>query len=155
MPDTSHARPGAARLAARRQQAETFLNFARLNRMLDRMIGELFVQEGLTDVTPAQANALMILFQERGPLTARDLAERMGLSQVTVGRFVKALTAGGWVSRQADPSDARAMLVLPTRKAVRALPRFIRVSNSLLDRAFAGFGEAAVQRIAGTTERLR
>ena len=155
MAANSRAHRRSPDLQSRRRQADTFLNFARLNRMLDRLIAELFEAEGLQGVTPAQANALMILFQAREPLTARQLAEHMGLSQVTVGRFVKALHGGGWVSRQADPNDARAMLLRPTPKAMRALPRFIRVSNRLLDRAFAGFGDAAISRIAATTERLR
>lgn len=162
MPDTSHPpsseaseRPLDEELAARRVQAETFLNFAQLSRTVDRLVGELFEHEGLSDVTPAQGGALMILFQERAPMTARQLAERMGLSQVTVGRFVKALHAGGWISRDADPSDARAILLRPTRKAMRALPRFIRVSNRLFDHAFEGLSEATIRRIFATTVRLR
>lgn len=154
MPQPSHPAT-TADLAERRVQADTFLNFAQLGRMVDRLVAEMFVEHGLQDVTPAQGGALMILFQERAPMTARQLAERMGLSQVTVGRFVKALHAAGWISRQADPTDARAMLLRPTRKAMRALPRFIQVSNALFDRAFEGFGEGSIRRIAATTERLR
>lgn len=150
----ANAVPGEA-IEQRRLQADTFLIFARLHRYLERAIGERFTSEGLSEVTPAQANLLMILFQERAPLTARALAERMGLSQVTVGRFVHALEAADWVSREPDPDDARARLIRPTRKAMRALPRFIRVSNELLDAAFAGFDGAAIRRIARTTERLR
>ncbi len=155
MPDPSHATPLHADLAARRLQADTFLNFAQLGRMVDRIVAELFAQEGLHDVTPAQGGALMILFQERAPTTARQLAARMGLSQVTVGRFVKALHTSGWVSREPDPADARALLLRPTPKAMRALPRFIQVSNSLFDRAFEDFPPSTIRRIAATTERLR
>lgn len=97
----------------------------------------------------------MILFQERAPMTARQLAARMGLSQVTVGRFVKALHAAGWISRKPCPDDARAVLLSPTAKAMRALPRFIHVSNTLFDRAFADLGDTTIRRIAATTERLR
>ena len=79
----------------------------------------------------------------------------MGLSEVTVGRFVKALEASGWVRRDPDPSDSRALLVRPTPKARAALPRFIAVSNAMLDDAFAGFSPEDVARIARTTERLR
>ncbi|MEX1367674.1 MAG: hypothetical protein AB1Z98_31385 [Nannocystaceae bacterium] len=39
--------------------------------------------------------------------------------------------------------------------ARRQLPRFIAVSNAMLDEAFAGFSEAAVRRVASTTRRLR
>ena len=97
----------------------------------------------------------MILFQALVPKTARELADQMGLSQPTVGRFVKALHAAGWVTRAADPADARAQLLSPTDKAMRALPRFIRVSNTLFDRAFSGVSAAGISRIAASSEHLR
>lgn len=142
-------------LELRRLQTEAFLNFGRLHRALDGCIGTLFAREGLEGITPAQAALLMVLFQARRPLTARELAEHQGLSQPTIGRFVKALQAEGWVSREADPADARAFLIRPTRKARRLLPRFIAVSNAMLDRAFEGFSVNAIRRVASTTRRLR
>ena len=65
----------------------------------------LVIREGLADVTPQQAAVLMVLFQARRPLTARELAEHQGVSQPTVGRFIKALEQQGWVTRDADPND--------------------------------------------------
>lgn len=138
----------------RRLEAETYLNLLRIHRELERKVSDLFEREGLRDVTPQQASALMVLFQERRPLRARTLATKMGLSEVTVGRFVKALRSGGWVDRQPDPQDSRAALLRPTKKAYRALPRFIAVSNSLLDAAFAGFAPADIRRIAKTSRRI-
>ncbi len=145
----------ATTLALRRLQTETYLNLGRLHRALERRTQVLFEREGLCDVTPAQAALLMVLFQARRPLTARELAEHQGLSQPTIGRFVRALQTQGWVTREADPDDARAILIRPTRKARRTLPRFIAVSNAMLDVAFGGFEQATMRRIARTTEQLR
>lgn len=142
-------------LAKRRIQTEAFLNFARIERALERRVSELLADRGLHNVTPAQANLLMILFEQRTAMTARVLAQRMELSAVTVGRFVKALLTHGWVDRDTDPDDSRALLIRPTAKAYRALPRFIEVSNSLLDQAFAGFGDEAIHRIVRTVRRVR
>jgi DNA-binding MarR family transcriptional regulator len=148
------AEADADELARRRLQTEAFLTFARVHRLIEQRVAALFVQEGL-DVTPQQGNALMVLFQEKRSLTARALADLMSVSEVTVGRFVKALERDGWVKREAHPDDARARLLRPTRKAYRALPRFIRVSNALLDRAFATFSEPEVRRVVATGERVR
>lgn len=142
-------------LEQRRLQTEAYLNFGRIHRALERCIGTLFEREGLADVTPPQAALLMVLFEARRPLTARELAAHQSLSQPTIGRFVRALQEQGWVTREADPDDARAILIRPTRKARRALPRFIAVSNALLDYAFEDFSENAVATIARTTCRLR
>ncbi|MEM9455233.1 MAG: MarR family transcriptional regulator [Myxococcota bacterium] len=142
-------------LELRRLQTEAYLNLGRIHRALERCIAALFQREGLADITPQQAAVLMVLFQARRPLTARELAEHQGLSQPTVGRFVRALSEQGWVTRQADPDDARAILIRPTRKARCALPRFIAMSNTMLDVAFGDVGEAAMRRIARSTCRLR
>jgi DNA-binding MarR family transcriptional regulator len=154
-PTAARDRPRAADLELRRRQAEAYLDLTRIHREIEARAAELLHDQDLRDVTPAQAGALMILFQERKPLRARELAAALGLSEVTVGRFVHALQAAGWVSRQPDPGDSRAILVAPTPKAYRALPRFIAVSNALLDQAFAGFSADEIERVARTTERLR
>ncbi len=144
-----------AMLELRRVQSEAYLTFVAIGRRLERRVAGLFGAHGLHDVTPPQANALMILFAAKEPLQARVLAARMELSQVTVGRFLKALEQQGWVSRAPDPGDARAMLVRPTPKAYRTLPAFIAVSNTMLDQAFEGFSRAEIRRIATVAGRVR
>ncbi|HLT36664.1 MAG TPA: hypothetical protein VK034_10265, partial [Enhygromyxa sp.] len=84
-----------ADIAARRKQADTALELSRINREMERRIQQLLEHENLRDVTPAQANAMMILFQEKAPMTARNLARQMNLSEVTVGRFVRSLENAG------------------------------------------------------------
>lgn len=152
---STRARARPPELELRRLQADAYLDLTRIHREIEARVVELLAEHDLRDVTPAQAGALMILFQERTPMRARELAQRLALSEVTVGRFVHALHAAGWVDRQPDPDDSRAILIVPTPKAYRALPRFIAVSNGLLDQAFAGFSPEDVVRVAQTTERLR
>jgi hypothetical protein len=68
-----------AEIAFRRLQAEAALNLSRIHREMERRVAVLLRANGLTDVTPAQANALMILFQEKRPMTARAVAAQMNL----------------------------------------------------------------------------
>lgn len=147
--------PSRAQIALRRSQAEAALNLSRIQREIERRVQSLLERERLENVTPAQANALMILFQNKSAMTARQIAQQMNLSEVTVGRFVRALEAGGWVNREPDPSDSRAILISPSRKAYRAFPRFLRVSNALLEDAFEGFTRKDIERLVSMTERLR
>ncbi len=142
-------------LELRRVQSDAYLTFVAIGRRLERRVASLFDAHGLDDVTPPQANALMILFAAKEPLQARALAERMELSAVTVGRFLKALEHQGWIAREPDPDDARAMLVRPTPKAYRTLPSFIAVSNTMLDQAFEGFSRPEIRRIATVAGRVR
>ena len=144
-----------ADIALRRKQADTALELSRINREIERRVHQLLEANELEDVTPAQANAMMILFQEKAPMTARALARQMNLSEVTVGRFVRSLETAGWVRREADPKDTRAILIQPSRKAYKAFPRFLAVSNALLDVAFAGFTKQEVEVLGKLVERVR
>jgi len=147
-----HPRPD---LELRRTQAETLLDLNRIRHASERRAERMLQEIGLQGITPAQSNVLMLLFQERKPMTASRLADGMGLSVVTVGRFIKALDQEGWVTRERDPSDSRAILVAPSDKAAAALPRFIEVSNRLLDTAFADFSPAQIAQIGVVTARVR
>lgn len=142
-------------LRLRRLQSEAYLNLSKIHRELERKVADLLVAAGLRDVTPAQAGVLFNLFQERAPLTARQLAGMMALSEVTVGRFVRALEGAGWVERASSPEDSRAILVQPTARAYKALPKLLEVTNGLLDRAFAGFSSQQIEAIARATEKVR
>ncbi len=135
-------------------QADAVLTMTRIRRQSERRIAELLEAEEL-DVTPAQANTLMVLFQAREPMTARQLATQMAVSEVTVGRFVKTLGAEGWIERQRDPNDARAQLLTLTKRAYAALPRFINVSNSVLDETFEGFTKNELEVLMATVDRIR
>lgn len=149
MPKASNPR------TVRLDQTEAYLGLHRVHGEIRGRAAAGLQAVGLDGITPAQADALMVLFQRRAPMTARQLARELGLSEVTVGRFVKALEAGGWVERSPDPSDARARLLSPTPQAYGALPRFIEVSNQVLDGAFVGFTDDEVAAFVGLVRRVR
>ncbi len=142
-------------LALRRRQTQALIDLGRIRHASERLVEGALARAELTDITPAQANALMVLVNARQPLTAAQLARELALSEVTVGRFVRAMEEAGWIERTRDPGDSRALLLVPTMRAREALPRYIRVSNELLDAAIAGFDRAEIERIAGILAQLR
>jgi DNA-binding MarR family transcriptional regulator len=142
-------------LERRRRQTRILLDLARVGNAADRLVEGLLAEHDLPRITPAQANALMVLFNARRPLTGAEIARELGISEVTVSRFVRAMRDAGWVERERDPDDARRLLVRPTAQARAALPRFIAVSNTLLDTAFADLDEAACERMAVALEGIR
>lgn len=146
-------RPGVD-LAMRRAQSTAMLDLGRVHAVIQRRAAALFEQEGLDDITPAQSNVLMLLFNARRPMTAREIHRAIGVAEPTVCRFVQALMREGWIERRRHPTDARARLVEPSEKAREALPAFIRVSNALLDRIFDGFTREELDRMVGNAQRM-
>ena len=141
-------------LELRRIQADAFVRIARIRRALERRTEALLADAGIDDITPAQTHTLMVLFHAREPMNACSVAEALGVSQVTVSRFLKALAAAGWVQRERDPNDSRAYLLRPTPKAYDGLRRLVHVFNAVHDEAFAGFSPDEIRRSAAWVERI-
>ena len=144
----------SAPLALRRLQAEIHLNSARVLRGMERRVQTLFNEEGIENLTPAQGNVLMLLFHRREPTRAKILAQEFSVSEVTMGRFVHALEASGWVKRDRDPNDARAWLVSPTPQAYGTLGSLITVSNRMKDEAFRNFEPGEIEAFHAQTRRV-
>ena len=121
---------------------------------MERRIASMFAAEDL-DMTPAQANVLVVLFHRRDAMTAVQLAAELSVTQATVTRFVQSLENRGWIARKKDPEDARALLMTLTPKAYEQLPGMIRLSNRMLDEAFAGIAPDEVVKLAKTIANIR
>ena len=75
-----------------------------------------------------------------GPLSPSALARRAGLHPATVTGILDRLERGGWVARERDPSDRRAVLV-----------RALRDRNAEVFRLYAGMNASMDQLLAGYT----
>ena len=86
-----------------------------------------FAAAGLDGIRPAQAVALVPLAP--GGLHASDLADRLNVSRQAVAQAIAGLERHGYVTRVADPVDARALIIELTPRGRQAL-RVMR-SNAL------------------------
>jgi DNA-binding MarR family transcriptional regulator len=138
----------------RRMQWDYYMLTQRIARIMEQRLLNRFREAGYRDMSIARLHTLSIILQERKPTTAQRVAEVMGLSAVTVGRFVRALEEGGWVARRDDPSDGRAYIVEPTEKARAHLHEFLSISDELMDQAYQGIEAAEIERWIGHLERI-
>ncbi len=89
-----------------------------------------FAAAGLDGIRPAQAIGLVPLAS--GGLHASDLAERLGVSRQAVAQAVTALERHDYVTRVADPGDARARIIELTHRGRQAL-RVMRTNALALE----------------------
>jgi DNA-binding MarR family transcriptional regulator len=150
MPDSSRVD-----VALRRTQTDAYLDLFRISRVILARSERLLAEAGFDDLTPAQSNVLMLLFQEKRPMTAREVAASLEVSEVTVSRFVKAMEKAGWIERRPDPADARARLIQPTARALAAIPALASVSNAVLDQVFSDFSRDEIARMSSDIARIR
>jgi DNA-binding MarR family transcriptional regulator len=68
------------------------------------------------DLTPLRHLVLEALWNEEG-LTAGEIARRLALDNATLSGVIDRMAKTGWIVKQADPGDKRAMQIFLTLKA--------------------------------------
>lgn len=88
-----------------------------------------------------------------GPLSPSAIAQRTGLHPATMTGILDRLERAGWVVRERDQADRRAVLVRSLRERNAELLRQYAGMNSLMDDICAGYDEAELELIAGFLRR--
>lgn len=84
---------------------------------------------------------VMLALWEESPLRAGELARRLSLEPATLSPLLKRLEATGFVTRERDPQDERALAVSLTAKGRRTRARAERIPPAVIDRLGMDVGE--------------
>jgi DNA-binding MarR family transcriptional regulator len=93
------------------------------------------------------------LIARHGPLSPSALARRAGLHPATLTGILDRLERGGWVARERDPSDRRAVAVRALRDRNAELFRLYAGMNSSMDQLCAGYADTELELLAGFLRR--
>ena len=88
-----------------------------------------------------------------GPLTPSALARRAGLHPATITGILDRLERAGWVARDRDPSDRRAILIRPLRDRSAELFRLYAGMNRSMDELCEGYSDEELELLAGFLRR--
>jgi DNA-binding MarR family transcriptional regulator len=93
------------------------------------------------------------LINRHGPLNPSALARRAGLHPATITGILDRLERGGWVARERDPSDRRAVVVRALRDRNAELFRLYAGMNTEMDQLCASYGDDELQLLADFLHR--
>jgi DNA-binding MarR family transcriptional regulator len=93
------------------------------------------------------------LINRHGPLSPSALARRAGLHPATITGILDRLERGGWVVRERDPSDRRAVIVRALRDRNAELFRLYAGMNTAMDQLCAGYDDDQLQLLADFLHR--
>ena len=93
------------------------------------------------------------LLTRRGPLSPSALARLAGLHPATVTGVLDRLERGGWVARERDAADRRAVTVRALRDRDAELVRLYPGMNATMDEVFADYTDAELKLLAGFLRR--
>jgi DNA-binding MarR family transcriptional regulator len=93
------------------------------------------------------------LIARYGPLSPSSLAHRAGIHPATVTGILDRLERGGWIVRERDPSDRRAVVLRARRERNPELMRLYSGMNSSMNEICAGYGDAELEVLADFLRR--
>lgn len=103
------------------------------------------------DLTHPQYLVMLALWEQQ-PQRVSDLARRLSLEPPTLSPLLKRLEAVGYVTRERDPADERALQVRLTRRGVALRRRAERVPPAIVDRL--GMDVAELEQAREVLDRL-
>ena len=132
----------------------------RLNRAIKESLRELSIQLSLLnhhvgahlDLKDVDLDCLDLIARH-GPLSPSALARRAGLHPATMTGILDRLERGGWVARERDPSDRRAVVVRALRERNAELMRLYSGMNASMDEICAGYGDTELEVLADFLRR--
>jgi DNA-binding MarR family transcriptional regulator len=93
------------------------------------------------------------LINRYGPLGPSALARRTGLHAATMTGILDRLERGGWVARERDPADRRAVIVRALRDRNGELIRLYSGMNNSMDKVCAGYTDTELELLADFLHR--
>jgi DNA-binding MarR family transcriptional regulator len=93
------------------------------------------------------------LINRHGPLSPSALARRAGLHPATMTGILDRLERGGWVARERDPSDRRAVAVRAVRDRNAELFGLYSGMNTSMDQICAGYDDTELELLADFLRR--
>jgi DNA-binding MarR family transcriptional regulator len=94
------------------------------------------------------------LINRHGPLSPSALARRAGLHPATMTGVLDRLERGGWVVRDRDPNDRRAVLIRARQDRHPELFRLYSGMNASMDQLCEGYAEADLELLADFLRRV-
>src|SRR5881394_3323856 len=88
------------------------------------------------------------LIAAHGPLSPSALARRAGLHPATMTGILDRLQRGGWIVRERDPSDRRAVRVRAVRERYAELLRKYAGMSRSMNKLLAGYSDGELEVIA-------
>jgi DNA-binding MarR family transcriptional regulator len=127
--------------------------FLNAHAQLTRRIGRDLAAAGLPDL--GWYDLLWALYsQPERRLRVNELAREVVLSATAMSRFVDRVEAAGYVRREPDPGDRRALRVTITDEGVELLRRMWPVYARGIAEHFASHLDCSPQRVAAMLERI-
>lgn len=103
----------------------------------------------------SQGFTALAVIQRHAPVRVSDVADLLSVNLSVASRQVAALADAGYVEREPDPQDGRALVLEPTQDGTRVLRETHRRMVETASAALGAWSEDEIAGLAAQLERLR
>ena len=115
-------------------------------------LSRLFLQRASLDISRTEASVMSAI--SAGPRRITELACSTGVTQPAITLLVNRLQERGWVAREPDPGDRRAVRVSLTPTGAETFARLQAAYRALLHEEMATLSDEELQTLARATELI-
>jgi DNA-binding MarR family transcriptional regulator len=149
--DKKSVTPGRAETIRRRQQSSAAIRDSLRELRIQLALLNYRVGSGL-GLQDVDLDCLDIL-DAHGPLGPTELARRAGLHPATMTGILDRLERGGWIVRERDPADRRAVVVRAVRERYAELLRLYSGMSRSMNKLLADYSDSELETIADFMRR--
>lgn len=123
-----------------------------------RHLSHLFLErkmreEGISDIPPSYGDVFVIVCLY-GPMKMKDITRFTYKDKSTITGIVKHLEKHGYLIREKDNRDGRALMVTATTKAKQIMKNFKSISKEMNTRLFSNFSTQELSLLFSFLERI-
>lgn len=96
-------------------------------------------KEGLSDIIPSHGSILTVLFENKSPLTMKEIAKRIGKDKSTVTVLINHLLKQGYIEKITSTEDKRVSLIALTSAGKAIEKKYRDISKRVVETAYEGF----------------
>jgi len=135
------------------QEKQTLNTFIKLMRASDTINNRLNRHLQQNDITLSQFGTLEVLYH-LGPLNQRTIGDKLLKSGGNITMVVDNLEKNGWVLRQKDPNDRRAMLIRLTPAGKSFIQSFFPLHLKKIEEEFSVLSEEEKKQLGVICKKL-
>jgi DNA-binding MarR family transcriptional regulator len=147
---TGKVTPAEARRRRRRATTDIKFSLRQLSIQLSLLNHHVSAH---VELNQADLNCLDLIARH-GPLSPSALGQHAGLHPATITGILDRLERGGWIARERDAADRRAVIVRALFQRNAELLRLYAGMNASMDELCAGYTDAELELLADFLQRV-
>ncbi len=131
-----------------------FSLISRIREKSHKMIEKELENYGFKELKPSYGTIFGVMYKNKGSIPLKNLIAETKKSKTTIIEHIKKLENLGYIRREKDKQDDRLNLVILTEKSYEIYPKFMGISDKIIEKAFGNIEEENILIFEKVLEKI-